>query len=79
MGAVLMVIVIASETGAQGPVVVNVKVTVFAVTSAALGVYTAFKAVLLGANVPAPPLQVPDAAEPPIIPFKVIVLPAQMI
>lgn len=71
----LMEMMTLSVTAAHGPVVVKIKVTVPAVTSAALGVYTAFKVVLLGAKVPEPPDQVPDVAEPPMTPFKVAVPP----
>ena len=53
--------------------VVRVSVTVPAVRSAALGVYTAFKVVLLGLYVPVPPLQVAPVA-PFITPAKVIAL-----
>ena len=54
--------------------VVNVSVTVPAVISAALGVYTALSVVLLGENVPVPPDHVAVVAEPPIVPASVTVL-----
>jgi hypothetical protein len=50
---------------------VRVSVTVPAVISAALGVYTALSVVLLGANVPVPPLHVPEVAAPPTTPANV--------
>lgn len=80
----LIVMVILSEAGTQGPApsgsfVVSVKVTVPAVISPALGVYTGFKVVLPGAKIPVPPLQVTDVAEPPIVPFKDTVLFAQIV
>src|SRR5664279_3412508 len=80
VAAGFIVITIASLTARQGPAgssVVNVSVTVPAVTSAALGVYTAFSVVLLGAYVPVPPVQVALDAPPPITPASVAVLPAQ--
>ncbi len=62
-----------------GSLVVNVSVTVPAATSAALGVYIAFKVELFGAKVPVPPLQVALVAEPPIVPASVTVLPAHIV
>ena len=58
---------------------VIVNITVPAVTSAALGVYTAANVVLFGAYVPVPPLQVIELAEPPFVPAKVTVEPPQTV
>ena len=73
---------IRSETAGQGPVgsfVVKVKVTVPAVMSAADGVYTAFtKEALLKVPVPLV-VQVLLVADPPRVPAKVTVLPAQIV
>ena len=44
------------------PVVVKVKVTRPLAISASVGVYVAFRFVVLGAKVPAPPLQIPPVA-----------------
>lgn len=81
VGAWLIVKTIASETEEHGPagsLVVIVKVTEPAVISAAEGVYVAFdEEALLKVPVPEED-QVRDVAPPPIIPFKVYGLPAQM-
>lgn len=61
----------ATQGAPAGLLDVNVNVTKPAAISAALGVYVAFSVVLLGANVPPPPLQVPAVALPPTAPFKV--------
>ena len=50
---------------------VRVNVTVPAVISAALGVYTALSVVAFGLKVPVPPLQVPPVALPPTVPARV--------
>src|SRR5262245_15998607 len=66
-----MVITIWSLTAGHGPLgslVVSVRVTLPAAISAAVGVYVALRAVGLGLNVPAPPLQVPIDAPPPMLP-----------
>ena len=63
IGVGLIVITTWSVTAAQGPAgsfVVNVNVTVPALISAALGVYTALSEVAPGLNVPVPPLHVPE-------------------
>jgi len=68
-----IVIVILSETVPQGPAgsfVVRVRVTVPAVLSPALGVYTALRSFAFGAYEPAPPDQVAFEAEPPIDPAR---------
>jgi hypothetical protein len=59
--------------------VVNVRVTVPAVISAALGVYTAFNVVALGAKVPLPPDQVALVAPPPLTPARVALLVEQIV
>jgi hypothetical protein len=68
-----MVKVTASLTALQDPLptVVNVKVTVPAARSAALGVYTAFIVALFGLYVPEPPLQIAPVATVKA-PFKVM-------
>ena len=74
VAAGLIVIVTWSLTGPHGPAgsfVVSVRVTVPAVISAALGVYTALRVVMPGANVPLPPLHVPEVAAPPTTPANV--------
>jgi hypothetical protein len=75
----LIVMIISSLPAVQGPVVVKVNVTVPASTSAALGVYTAFRVLAFGANVPVPPLQVPPVAAPLTVPARVTVLPAHIV
>jgi hypothetical protein len=74
VGAALIVTVIASLTGVQGPAglpVVRVRVLVPAVMSAALGVYVVFRDVAL-AKVPVPLLvQITEGALPPIVPVRV--------
>ena len=55
------------------PTVVSVKVTVPAVRSAALGVYTAVSVALFGLYVPVPPLHTAPVA-PLCVPAKVIAL-----
>jgi hypothetical protein len=64
VGAGVMVNVTWSLTALQLPLptVVRVSVTVPAVRSASLGVYTAFSVVLFGLYVPVPPLQVAPVA-----------------
>jgi hypothetical protein len=47
-----------------GSFVVSVSVTDPELISVAVGVYVAVRDVLLGENVPAPPLHVPEEAEP---------------
>jgi hypothetical protein len=54
-----------------GSLVVKVNVTVPAVISAAVGVYTALSVELFGVKVPAPPLHVPEVADPPTTPASV--------
>src|SRR5215212_1742234 len=69
-----MVMTMASLVDPHGPAgsaLVRVSVTVPAVISAALGVYTAFRVVLLGLNVPVPRLQIPVDAPPVIDPARV--------
>jgi hypothetical protein len=75
VGVGVMMKVTASLTALQLPLpaVVKVSVTVPAVRSAALGVYTAFIVVLFGLYVPVPPLQIAPV-EPVKEPFKVIAL-----
>lgn len=75
----LIVMITSFETGEQGPALVNVKVTVPAEISTALGAYTAFRVVLFGVKVPDPPLQIPEVAEPPTVPFNVAVAPEHMV
>jgi hypothetical protein len=58
---------------------VNISVTVPAVISAALGVYIAFKVVLLGLYAPVPPDHVALADEPPLVPASVAVLVEQIV
>src|SRR5690606_37242727 len=53
------------------PALVRVRVTEPAARSAAVGVYTAFRVVLLGLKLPAPPLQMPPVA-PEMLPFRFI-------
>ncbi len=55
------------------PTVVSVSVALPAVTSAALGVYTALSALLFGAKDPVPPLHTPPAA-PAAVPFRLMAL-----
>jgi hypothetical protein len=67
VGAGVNVITILSASdvhipGANVGVVVKVKVKLPDAISPAVGVYTAFNALALGVNVPAPPLQVADVA-----------------
>jgi hypothetical protein len=69
-----MVMVMEELTAGQGPAgssVVNVTVALPAEISPAVGVYVAFKVVLLGAKEPAP-LQVALEAAPPKEPAKVV-------
>ena len=61
----------ATQGAPAGLLEVSVNVTNPAEISAALGVYVALSVVLLGANVPPPPLHVPAVALPPTTPFKV--------
>src|SRR6185436_12082659 len=58
----------AAPQGPAGSFEVSVSVTPPAAISAAVGVYVALSAEAFGANVPAPPLQVPLAAPPPTPP-----------
>src|SRR5688572_22158803 len=73
VGAAVIVKVTSSLTALQVPLptVVSVRVTVPAVRSAALGVYTAFRVALFGAYVPVPPLHTAPVA-PIWLPARVI-------
>src|SRR5690606_9174939 len=73
VGAGVMVYVTWSLTALQRPLpaLVSVRVTVPAARSAALGVYAALGAVLLGLYVPLPPLQIAPVA-PLTVPLKVM-------
>jgi hypothetical protein len=82
-GRALIVITTVAVPVVQGPapsgsLEFSVRVTLPAVTSAALGVYTALRVFLLGAKTPVPPVQFPETAEPPIEPFSVAVVPAHI-
>jgi hypothetical protein len=60
---------LAGPQGSQGPVEVNISVTVPAEQSAPDGVYVAFNVVASGRKVPEPEeVQVPPVAQPPIEP-----------
>ena len=78
----LMVIITEEVVAGQGPagsLVVNINVTEPLLISVEFGVYTAFKVVLFGEKVPAPPLHVPLVADPPTDPESVTVEPAQIV
>ena len=83
MGNGFIVIITDEDVEEQGPapsgsLVLRVSVTVPAVISAALGVYTAFNVFRFGVKVPFPPVQFPKVAAPPMVPFNATVLPAQI-
>ena len=80
VGAGDIVKVIASETGVHAPVDVSVRITLPKDASPALGVYTAFKSVLLGVKAPVPvDVQMPDVVPPAITPESVAEVFAQMV
>jgi hypothetical protein len=60
-----------ASQGPAGSFVLNVRVTEPAAISAAVGVYVAVSELLLGLKVPAPPLHVPEDAEPLTEPARV--------
>ena len=81
-GEGFMVISKSSEAAAHGPAgsfVVNVNKALPFAISVADGIYTAFKVVAFGTNMPEPPDQVPVTADPPIAPSRFTSSPSQMI
>jgi hypothetical protein len=82
-GKALIVITTVETAAEHGPAPsasfdVNVRVTVPAVLSAALGVYTALRVFLFGLKLPVPPVHDPVVAAPPTEPLRCTVLPVQI-